>query len=280
MRIKHRFTFLKEQDTNNIVNNLSNKGISYTLSSGIPFITFEIFEDEKVWDEVNVLMAKHNILSLKECLYSKEEYNNAAWFLIRCKWRWEYPQPENQFEYKQLTYDSSNYCNKCGCGLNQRDSFKIKKSPNWGKRNFLLFNWVEDELFINSDAEVVLLKHNLKGFLLKDVKNVKTNKPIDDIKQIYVNDILEPGIVNQNNTILSETKCNACGCSKIIITGRGVIFDKEVFRYIKNDIIKSYEVFGDGHMCARMIFVSRNLYKAMMESGLGKDLIFEPVMLI
>lgn len=281
MRVKHRFTFLKEKKTNEIAIYLDKKNIRYTLSNGIPLITFNIFEDDELWSEVNALMVKHKEeFSLIETLYSKEEFENASWLTVRSKWRWEYPQPEDDFEYKHLTYDSRNYCDKCGCGLIQKESFKLKKSPNWGKRNFLMLNWLEDELFINSKVEEVLKNYNLKEIELYIVKNVKTNQQIDNIKQIYVKNILKPGLVNQNNTIKSITKCGKCGYIKMLGTGRGVIFNKEVFRDVKSDIIKSHEVFGDGHMCSRIIFVSKIFYNVIKENGLDKDLVFEPVMLI
>lgn len=280
MRVKHRFGFTANEDTNSIEMYLKAKNIKYTLTTGIPIIIFEIFEDDERWNEVNTLMAKYNILSLKDCVYSKEEYNKASWFTIRSKWRWEYPQPEEAFEYKQLTYDSSNYCTECGCGLVQKESFKIKKIPNWGKRNFLMLNWIEDELFINNNVEEVLLRYNLKGFKFFNVKNIKTNKQIENMKQIYVNNILKPGLISQNNNIYTLINCHNCASNKMIETGRGIIFKKEVFMDIEYDIVKSFEVFGDGHMCARIIFVSKSFYNAVTKNNLDKDLVFEPVMLI
>ncbi len=280
MRIKHQFTFSKGENSNDILNTIINNNINYVLANGIPLITFDIFEDDEAWDEVNSLMISHNIMSLKECIYSAEEYDNASWFVIRSKYRWEYPQPENQFEYKFLTYDNSNYCDKCGCGLVQKENFKVKKSPKWGKRSFLMLNWIEDELFTNYEVETVLSNYNLKGFKFIDLKNVRLNYSVDNIKQIYINNILRPGLLNQNDTILKEITCNNCGCNKIIMAGRGIIFSKGVFENIENDIVKSSEVFGDGRMCFRMIFASRNFYNAIRNSSLDKDLIFEPVILV
>lgn len=143
-----------------------------------------------------------------------------------------------------------------------------------------MLNWVDDELFVNSNIGTILLNYNLKGFYLKKVNYIKINKQIDNIRQVYVNDILKPGLVNENNTVLSETKCNNCGCTKIIITGRGIIYSKNAFKNIKSDIVKSFKVFGDGHMCSRMIFISKNFYKVIKENSLDRDLVLEPIILV
>lgn len=278
MRIKHRFSFNNEVETKDVLDFLIKNSIKYDELEELQIIVFEAFEDNEKWDEIKEIMAKYNIESLCEALYSKEEYEKASWFRTRSMWRWEYPQPEEGYEYS--TYDASHFCEECGYGLIQKGIFKVKKPPKWGNRNFLMLNWVEDELFINDKVESVLISKIIKEFKIQNVNKINTDEPIKNMKQIFVNDILQPGLVNKNNTIRRESKCLKCGCVKRITTGRGIIFNKEIFSEIEDDIIKSYEVFGDGLMCARMIFVSKRFYNIIKEHGLDKALIFEPIMLI
>lgn len=112
--------------------------IKYKVGIGIPILTFEIFEDNSCWRNLNSLMNKHHKHPISECLYSKKEFDEAEWFRIRSKWRSGYPQPEDGKGYKKVTYDDSSYCTRCGCGLIQKDSFRLKKTPKWGKKNFLM----------------------------------------------------------------------------------------------------------------------------------------------
>jgi len=278
MRIKHRYAFRADGSKKRLVNFLSENEISHNISGAIPMLVFTIYEDDRNWKKVASLMKRHGCSPITECVYSKEELENAAWLSIRSKWRWSYPQPEDHF--KSITYDDSKYCDRCGCGLIQKDSFNIKKSPSWGKRNFLMLNWVEDELFINDKVFDLLKNSELKGFDLVDVNYSKNNNVVKNIKQIRVNKILDSGMIIQKDNIKKTIKCKKCGCGKFVLKGRGLYGKEKIFKEIDVDIIKSSEVFGDGYTGSRTIFISNNFYRFITDNGLDKDLSFEAVDLI
>lgn len=279
MRIRHRYTFRADNKSNReIINFLDKRKIKYRVTSGIPILIFKIYEDEENWCSIDKLMRKHEYNPISECVYTKKELDNAAWLRIRSKYRWEYPQPED--EYKSITYDDSEFCNKCGCGLTQKSNFKVKKSPSWGKKNFLMLNWIEDELFVSGRTAEVLENSELKGFNLLDVLYSKKNIPIDNMKQILVKEILKPGMIIGDEYIEKEIVCNQCNCNKFISRSRGIYYKKDVFKEIDVDIIKSDEMFGDGYAAQRDIIVSNAFYKLVIENGLDKSLAFEPINLI
>lgn len=203
----------------------------------------------------------------------------AEWFYLRSKWRWEYPQPAGNGGFHHITYSDKEYCKECGSGLVQIGSFWVKKTPDWKKRDFLMLNWIEDELFLNDKAKSILLKSDLRGLEFIDVVKPRTEVKLEDFNQLKVKNILSPGLVNQDNTIRETTKCKKCGVVKYALTGRGLVYEKSIFPN-DIDIVNSYEVFGWGYAAPRCIFVNQKFYQVIISNGLDKHLVFEPIKLI
>ncbi|QKE76100.1 hypothetical protein HPK19_25185 (plasmid) [Arthrobacter citreus] len=277
MRFKHRYCFSK--GNKKLEQFLTLNEIPFDLEYGIG--VFEIFEDNEHWEEINKNADQYDLLSLVETIYSPKEFINAEWLSVRSKWRWAYPQPEGNMAYEHITYNDENLCDGCGRGLVQKDSFRLKKTPKWSSKNFLILNWIEDELFISSKAKTELQKSRLKGIDFYEVKkSAKDNVILDDVHQIYINVQLDPGMLSENDTIASTLHCKECGGTKFITSGRGLKFKKNIFDNIDVDIIKSSETFGDGHMCARIIFVSQEFFQFIKKNKLDRNLEFEPILLV
>lgn len=280
MRIKHRFSFRVDDSTKEIVDYLEVNKIKHKVGRGIPILTFEVFEDNNNWDDLERLMSKHNKHSISECVYSKKEINEAEWYRVRSKWRSEYPQPEDEGEYKKITYEDSNYCTSCGCGLVQKDSFRLKKAPKWGKKIFLMLNWVEGELFVTDEVANQIMKEDVKGLSVLSVVDHKSNKNLENIKQLKVLNELELGMVSSDVDITKVINCTQCQSVKYLLSGRSpLVFRKEVFND-SVDIVKSNEVFGDGLVCLQMILISKHMYDSLCKHGWHKELVIEPITLV
>jgi len=280
MRIKHRYVFKINENTREIIEYLIANKIKYNPRKSGLLIPIEIFEDDERWEKLDCLMRKHDTTSLIECVYSENERINAEWLTLRSKFRWEYPQPDDNFQYREITYNNEFYCGNCGCGLIQKESFKIKKTPKWDKKDFLMLFWIEDELFVSDKAVDILKNNSLSGFNFLDVCYAKNNEPIANIKQIKITKILPPSMIIQKEDTKEIINCEKCGNKKYIMKGRGVYCKEKVFADIDVDMVKSSEQFGSGHICARKIFVSNNFYKVVKENKLDRDLVFEPINLI
>lgn len=279
MKVRHRIVFNKESISLEFLNFLREKKAKFS-DDGTNLVVVYLIEEDEWKDELYQFLKKEHTPSKIESIYSKEEMEKANWYRVRSKFRWEYPQPEDCSNYVYITYDSTNYCDVCGYGLRQKADFRIKKNPKWGKRNFLMLNWVEDELFISNKAKEIISNSDIKGYKIYDVINNKTYKPIDDIQQIYIDEVLQPGLINEEQSIKEVLRCHKCGYVKYIYTGRGFTYKKDVFEGLNVDIVKSSEMFGDGLMCARLIFISKNLYKLLISNSLDKDLVFEPIAIV
>lgn len=277
MRIKHRYSFRVDEATKEIVDFLKHSNIKYKISFGIPILTLDIYENSNNWENLYKLMCKYDKHSISECVYSKKEMDTAEWLRIRSKWRSEYPQPEE--EYEKITYDGSMYCSSCGCGLVQKNSFRLKKTPKWGKKNFLMLNWVESELFINNKVANLIQKEDVKGYDVTPVMNNNTNESLDNIKQLKIRKALKSGIVFEDVDVIKVNKCSQCYSEKLLLSGRSpLVFKKDIFTE-SVDIIKTNEFFGDGLVCLQMIFISKKLYKLFCKHGWEKDLKIEPLTL-
>lgn len=278
MRIRHRIAYDKETTNKDFIDFLrtNNSRIEDTNSCiGVAYI----FEDDEYIDKLYGYYQKENITPIIDVIYTKDEYDKAQWYSFRPKFRFEYPQPEDESEYKGVTYNDSKFCNNCGSGLAQKDSFRVTKTPKWGKRHFLMLNWIEDEIFINTIAKEIIVANNIAGLTFLEVINHKKNFAFDDIHQIYVNNELKPGLLNLKQSVKEFRNCNVCGSTKYIYSGKGLTFKKEIFENLNLDILKTNESFGDGHICAKKIIISQKLYKLIKNSGLDKDVEFEPISL-
>ena len=274
MRIKHRYSFNTRRKE--IIDFLDSKNIKYKKE---PILTsFEIFEDDINWVETKNIMFSNNLTSLVENKYTKKEITSAEWLRIRGKWRWEYPQPED--EYRSITYSDTNYCHRCGRGLIQKNSFYIKKEPNWEAKKFLQLFWIEDELFVENEIADKLLQTNLQGFSFLSVRHHKTNDELKTIKQLKIKNIFNEKLVFNKDEINKKIICSKCNKVKYVLFGNAII--KANKKHLDNyhlDILKTEDVFGDGVVAARYILISNKFAKLIIDNN-WKDIVLEPIQLL
>ena len=274
MDFKHRILFNKVKDKE-LINFFDEQKIDYE-NTEFSFVILEVLESNKFWSEINKYLIAKNITSLTEGVYSKREIEQARWISIRSKLRWQYPQPAGNGNYKNITYSKENYCNQCKTGLTQIDSFRVKKTPRWRKNCFLMLNWIEDELFLSDNAKNILTNSGMRGFRFFDVVKNDSTK-LEDFNQLKVNEILSPGLIDQDNTIKEMHKCNKCGVTKYVTSGRGLVYREVVFRN-DVDMVNSFELFGLSGM--RDIFINQKFYQVIINNGMDKNIEFVPIKLI
>jgi hypothetical protein len=275
MRIKHRYSF--NESNIKVKQFLDSNNINYTPSFGL--ITIEIYEDDNFCTDIKKIMEDENIIPITEKIFSKNEIEKAKWLRIRSKWRWEYPQPDNDFGYKSNTYDNSKLCIECGSGLVQKNVFFLKKEPKWGNKQFLQLNWIEDELFINTSIIADLENNEIQGLSFLPVKNVRTKEELKNIRQLKITNILKKGFVIDDKDIKKKIVCSSCQIEKIVLQGSSVLKLKTDKISNSLDIVKSFEIFGDGKMATRYILISHKFAKLIMNKK-WKNIVLEPIQLI
>ena len=238
----------------------------------------DISENDPHWAELSRLLKLENNTYTSETKFSKEDLFEAEWLTMRSKWHYDYPQPEEC--YTELTYSEENACSKCGIGLVQQDSFRFKRTPKWGRRNFCMTNWVYDEFFVSPKAKELLESSALKGFSFLNVLNKSGKEALADIYQMQIPYILPESIETSSNCVEKVSNCPVCGKRKFLGNGRGQFeFKKEIFLNAL-DFVKSAEQFGSGLIASRLILVSHDAYKFIVENKLDSSLVFEPIQLI
>lgn len=270
MRIKHRFGFSRDKD---IYNCLDKIGMPYEKGDLVSILT--IFEDDRRFEQVKALFEAKQIYPLTETVYSSSELESASWLSVRSTWRSGYPFPKENKEYIFSTYNTETYCCKCGAGLIQKANFSVEKEPRWGSRNFLMLNWVHDELFVSEKAASVLKNSDFGGFQIKGV-NGKMDVLHEGIYQLYINRTLEYGL--KDDSISKVICCSNCNRKRYLLKPGYITYDRSVFDNIDDDIIKSGEQFGE-IVCSRIIFITQRFYRFLKEKKLNRGLQYEPIQL-
>ena len=276
MEIWHHFAVRKETDPLT-TQYILNSNILYKLVEGVLF-SVDISEDDPHWAELSRLLKLENNTYTSETKFSKEELFEAEWLTMRSKWHYDYPQPEEC--YTELTYSEENACSKCGVGLVQQDSFRFKKTPKWGRRNFCTTNWVYDELYVSPKAKELLESSDLKGFSFLNVLNKSGREVLADIDQMQIPYILPEGLETSSERIDEVSNCPVCGKRKFLGNGRGqYTFKKDAFLNAP-DFVKSAEQFGSRIIASILILVIQDAHKFIVENKLDSSLVFEPIQLI
>ena len=277
MKIKHRICFREDMQPE-FVNYLRLNRIPY--KSGEIISVLEIYENSPHWEDISMYVRNGNMSCRPETEFSKDELNSAEWLCMRSKWRFGYPQPEGKYAYETITYTRENYCQNCGSGLTQVDSFRMKKAPKWGSRNFMELNWIGDELFLSEKAKLILQESGITGISFRDVKKTNGREIHEGIEQLVISTTLEKGLVDTAPSIRQVTPCAECGITKYAGSGVGMLaFKKDIFVNVP-DVVKSFEIFGFGHYASRVIIVNHKVYDTIINNKLDRNLDFAPIKLV
>ena len=253
--------------------------IKYDLHDTI--CVLDISESNPYWNELEELIKSANIFFISETKFSKDELCSAEWLTVRSRWYYDYPQPEEG--YCKITYTKEHLCSnakECGMELIQKDNFRFKRTPKWGKRNFCMTNWVYDELFVSSKAKELLESSDLQGCSFLPVNNKSGKEILADVFQLKIPYILPNGIADVTSRIREIYDCPVCGRRKFRPNGRGqFVFYRSSFANAP-DFVKSAEWFGGAASADRLIFVSQKAYRFIVENKLASSLVFEPILLV
>ena len=274
MEIWNHFTFREDMHPLTTQYILTN-GIRYEYGEIVSAV--DISENDPHWEELSRLLKLDNNTYLSETKFTKEELFGAEWLTVRSQWHYDYPQPEER--YTELTYSEENACSNCGMGLVQQDSFRFKRTPKWGRRNFCMTNWVYDEFFVSPKAKELLESSNLQGFSFLNVLNKSGKEVLADIYQMQIPYILQEALDTSSEGIKKISNCPLCGKRKFLGNGRGRFTFKKKALLNAPDFVKSTERFGSGLIASRLILISHDAYKFIVENKLDSSLVFEPILL-
>jgi len=218
-------------------------------ASGL-LISFDLDESNESWPQVQRWIAARRAVDIVRTKFSKQEIAGARWLQLVPDWHRGYPQPKpNDFGYRDVTYDTSEYCPQCGIGLRQKAPFQMKPEPKWGRNGILQLNWIFDEYFVTPTVWTGVFKplgigcrhvQSTRGLELKTVVQVVVEQEID--------------IVTKG---LPMERCSKCRWVKYTPVTRGP-FPALVSEPV-GQIAKTRQYFGSGASAFKGFIVSQKL---------------------
>jgi hypothetical protein len=139
---------------------------------------------------------------------------------------------------------------------------RIKKEPHLGKKSFLtLIN--AGELFCKNEVFTEFEGLNAVGYETRDVLIHRTSQPSQIIKQLFVTQVAEPGIVGLDNS--DRVVCPLCKTVKHYYHKKGIMTIKKEAFPEDTDFVLSNEWFGSGLIAFKEIFVSNRIARLILQ---------------
>ena len=190
--------------------------------------------------------------------YSQKEIEESEYFILKGCYCCGYPQPDRDFKYESISFDSSKICPGCGCGRIQTNDLRVNKLSKHGFWGFSA--WLLDEYFVSKNVyNEVFAPYGIEK---RDV--IKAGKKLEDVFQLIIPVIGEP-------IDLSDRKqeiCTVCGETKYTMQHFAYPFFP-LHNHPLPGIYKTKEYFGSGHQAQHVLIISKDIVNKLLKS---KDL--------
>lgn len=226
-------------------------------------IVFDISEDDPRWLKVAEASRKFRMIDMARTEFSRAELDAARFLAVEPSWHHGYPEPADDGEFRYVTCDLTDYCEKCGIGMKQKAPFRMKKTPVWGRRSILQLNWIFDEYFVKPDVWAAVFKPF--GIGCRPVVLNKNGAVLDSVVQLEVPTLVELTGLEEHPFKV----CERCGRKKYRPFTSGFY---PTPMPTEAPMFKSTQLFGSGAGADRMVFISNLLYQKFKEASLkGAD---------
>jgi hypothetical protein len=237
------------------------------------FAEFEISHADPTWETISDLMQRYGIPDYGSVIeYSPIELVEPDFLKMWFDWPNGYPLPDDNAGYEKTTYDDTQGCDQCGMGYVQKEPFRIKGEPKWGRRCYMKLNWVNDEYFVRPEIWHEVFKPF--GIRSRPVLKYKGDTALETVVQLDISDFATSSL--KNNSMLIE-RCSVCG--------------RERYRYVDINyypyptfevpqsfpLFKTKEYFGSGGESIRYIVISQDLYRYMLKRKQVRGVHFIPL---
>jgi len=233
------------------------------IATGLAWFDFR--ESDESWPDLKAWIARRRPSDVVRTRFAEAEASAADWLAVVPEWQFGYPQPENDFGYRQVTYDLSEFCAACGAGLRQVAPFRLKGEPKWGRRGVLQLNWVFDEYFAKPEIwDAVFRPLGVESMLVLNRKGAV----LSGVVQLVIRERVPVDVRN-----LPLTVCEVCGRPKYPVVTRGPT--PGPIAQPEGHLVRSREWFGDGASAANEVIASQALRRAVVRARV-RGITFEP----
>jgi uncharacterized protein YutE (UPF0331/DUF86 family) len=247
-------------------------------------LEFFVYEEMDFYEKLFCKLKKFNLYRNLLIEYDEIDMENAQWYIIGTS-QYQYPQPEDDFGYRNLTFNLDNYCPLCGIGKIQNNPYRLKYEPKQKPNLFWGLHWEYEPIFIREEIKNIFEKEKIGGVYFSQPVIHKSNKPIERFYQLHIETILDKGLITDNvNTVTckinneensnrnNELKC----CGRIKYNSyRALEFNKKIFS-TDNDFYLTNEYFGSMGSAYRKKIISKKIYNLIKNYKL-RGLYFDPL---
>jgi len=274
MKIIHRVTFNTKKHKK-AKNMLLKCGIKLKEVPEVNICTFEVSEDDSLWPEVaEIIKTKDLNAIITRTEFTKKEILSADWVKVQPKCIKGYPMPDDDWRWKEVSFDLEKICPTCGMGRKQIAPIRLKGEPKIGKSSFMSIFWIF-ELFALPEVIVAMRNAGITGFEELLPIHYKSLEEIKTVKQLRFTHELEGYIVDDN---LKKT-FPECGHNRYMGLSKGMYkYEKKVFKGMP-DFVKSREWFG-ARLQATQLLLASSKFVELYYKNKWKGLSFSPVELV
>ena len=190
--------------------------------------------------------------------YSIEEIETADYFVLKDWYGCGYPQPDRNFKYESISFDSSKICQGCGCGRIQTNNLRVNKLSKHGFWGFSA--WLFDEIFVSKNVyNEVFAPYGIEK---RDV--IKAGVKLEDVFQLNI------PVIDESIDLSNRKKeiCTVCGETKYTMQHFAYPFFP-LHNHPLPGIYKTKEYFGSGHEAQHVLIISKDIVNKLLKS---KDL--------
>jgi hypothetical protein len=215
---------------------------------------FDVSESASDWPAIRDWIERRHASDIARAKFTDQEISQASWLALRADRQIGYPQPdEEKFGYRSVTYDATEFCDRCGVGLRQVAAFQLKGEPPLGPRGILQLNWVYDEYFVRPEVWRSVFEPFGVG-----------QRPVTDRSGVALRTVVQLVVEQQVDLQPSElvrTDCPSCGRIKYETVTRHPL--PPLVGEPTTHMLKSSEWFGSGASAFHEVIVSKDLRRAL-----------------
>jgi len=299
VRINHRITGTHDDPFWQKIERIGldyDRGVPHKICPGISVLN--VTEDQREWPDVEAaIAASHSVTDTISNSFTSDELDSAEWLVMHALGHHGYPQPDDNFGYKEATYDLSDYCATCGIGATQKAPFRLRADPKAAHSQFLQLNWVFDQYFLRAEARDGIRSQGISGVEFLSPVIHKNGLPSQRVSQLVVTDTLESALDpsglqtvtcrehNEEWLAYGLARANRlkdqvyCGRVKYHLVHRGPLrFVGDAFIGAP-DVVRSHEWFGSGASAFNLIVVNQKFHQLVVRSK-WRGVYFEPLDLV
>ena len=296
MEIRHRILQINNSPNYELLKTKFQKlGCEYTFNENGSLSSIEFtFSEHAPYARKLLGFAKRKNIHFQSALhYEEDEILNAEW-AIASVGEFQYPEED----YLENTFDTHNFCRRCGQGAVQNRPFRLKQDFTQKQAKFLGLHWVFDEIFIRPVVKNIFEAEGITGLDYREVINQKTGKPFENLLQLQMMTIPEEAWDTQKLfSVTCKPRNEEAFVKGIGWTNRNpdlpycgrvkyhfpltepIVFNAKALSNLP-DFAKSHEYFSSGGGATHFILVRNKVMKLIKEKNLRGLGFSRPVHLI